>query len=79
MCIERGCNDIQICASVFEKLRSHDERSTDAYNHLKACEEFTVKGGCLKIVSVEVEAHWNSNKCVIYCMRSIMHKLWLTL
>jgi len=59
--IGRSFNDIQIRAPGFEKVRSHDERSKSVYNHLAACEEFTVRRRSLKMVSVENETHWTSN------------------
>jgi hypothetical protein len=45
MCMSTGrsFNDIQICASVFDKLRSYDERSKGACNYLATCKEFTVR------------------------------------
>ena len=61
MSIGRSFNDIQISVSVFENMRSHDERSESAYNHLAAWEEFTVRWSSLKMVSVENETHRTSN------------------
>jgi len=45
---------------VFDKVQSDDEQSKRVYDHLAACEEFTVRPSSLKTVSVGNETHRTS-------------------
>jgi len=63
------CKVVHLC---LKKLRLYNKRSTDACKYLTCCEEFTVRLGFLKRVSVDSETcrMW-------FSVHSVVHKCWL--